>query len=337
MKELTKRWLTDKGKQLKSEIINCIRKRCSLDSLHNLEKVDGRYDLRGIVFSEFPEMLKIRSYEVAAKPLIFSGVDVSRIDFSYVDFRGTYWSKCNAANSIFVKANFKDVEINASNFSNIVFDKCNFGNGYLNTKSGSESGAFTKVTFRECDLSKTIFHFPVIHDCTFENCKLYETDFDASQFYNTKFIGLLDSVFFRGRIGPARDFLSRLLRPKSLDKVVNPMANVDFSQAELRGVSFSEGIDLSRCIFPDNGQYLFVENLGDTYSKAKQVINDSWEGEDRRIAIAYIEKIFYAPRSQNQSNDLIDMYFLSDNGKSMEFGNRFYNLISDIMKSSKTL
>lgn len=337
MKELTRRWSTDEGKQLKTEIIDCIKRGLSFDTVENLEKVDGRYDFRGIVFSESPEMLKVKSYEVASKPLILNGLDLSRIDFSYADFRGTYWSKCNVTNSIFLKANFKMVEINASNFLNVIFDKCNFGYGYLNTKNGGESGSFIKVSFIECDLSKTIFHFPVIQNCKFENCKLYETNFDTSQFCDTKFVGLLDSVFFRGRIEPAPDLFSKLFRSKRLDNIVNPMENVDFSQAELRGVSFSNGIDLRKCIFPDSGRYLFVENLKETYAKAKEIINDSWEGEDKRIGLGFIDNVFYGHRSQHQPNDLIDMYILSDNGKSMEFGKKFYNLISGIMKSSKTL
>ena len=336
MRELTKRWLTDEGKQLRSNVIDCIRQKRSFESVGNLEKIDGRYDFRGIAFNESPEMLKVKSYEVAAKPLIFGGLDLSRIDFSYADFRGTYWTKCNVTNSIFLKANFKNVEINASNFLNITFDKCNFGYGYLNTRSGSESGTFIKVTFRECDLSKTIFHFPVVQNCIFENCKLYETNFDVSQFYDTKFVGLLDSVFFRGRIEASPDFFSKLFRPKRLDKIVNPMENVDFSEAELRGVSFSDGIDLGKCVFPDNGQYLFVENLQETYSKAKEIINESWEGEDKRVGLGFIDNVFYGRRNQNQPNDLIDMYILSDNGKNMDFGKKFYNLISDTMKSSRT-
>jgi hypothetical protein len=111
------------------------------------------------------------------------------------------------------------------------------------------------------------------------------------------------------------------------------MRNVDFSEAQLFGVSFTHEIDLKTCILPRDNSALLIEDLEQTYIRARQVINKEWNNaEHKRIASEYIDKIFYNKDRQNQPNDIIDISMLSEGKEMEEFGRKFFNLLKEASK-----
>jgi hypothetical protein len=108
------------------------------------------------------------------------------------------------------------------------------------------------------------------------------------------------------------------------------MENVDFSQAELRGVSFLNGIDLRKCKFPKGDNYLLVTNPARTYKIAAELVRNKWNGEDQRQALILI-KIYNVNESLGKPVDFIDISLPSGNGKRLDLGRKFFETLREAM------
>ncbi len=306
-----------------------------MSSVSGLEKYVGRWDLRGAQLSTLKDERKIEAngHSLSQKfgTLKLKNVNVESIDFSYTDISYSWWQKCNVSNCLFEETKAKEIHVIASDFSNCIFRKANLCYSFINENIGSNSGSFRKVEFIETNLNECIFYFPIIENCVFVDCNLVATNFNGSRIKNCKFKGKVDNPWFKGY--PINVHNSSLLffnRINSKD-YLNPMENVDFSEAELIGVSFSHGIDLSKCSFPkDESKYILVRNLKTVYARAKEIIGRDWQSEDVRKGIHIIDNIYFSLDHQNQSMDIIDKELLTDHGKDQEFGERFFNLIRNI-------
>jgi uncharacterized protein YjbI with pentapeptide repeats len=265
-----------------------------------------------------------------SRPLIFRRLNWESVDLSYADLRGTWWIKCDVKDSLFGRTDFREVHIEASNFSNCTFSRCDFRDAYLNTSRWSKSGSFENVVFHRSNLSRVIFGFPIFRKCSFENCKLSTTQFDASQFYHTRFVGPIESIFFKGKLDPPFGWFEKLIYSKKKYSIFNPMENVDFSQAELRGVSFLNGIDLRKCKFPKGDNYLLVTNPARTYKIAAELVRNKWNGEDQRQALILI-KIYNVNESLGKPVDFIDISLPSGNGKGLDLGRKFFETLREAM------
>ncbi len=107
------------------------------------------------------------------------------------------------------------------------------------------------------------------------------------------------------------------------------MKNVDLTEAELNGVSFIDGVDLSSCKLPTSGDYLLLNNLELLYKKAKNIISLEWTGENKRIGLEIINSIYYTKNHRNQKQDIIDKKFLTEQF-GYEFADKFYMLIVNL-------
>lgn len=86
------------------------------------------------------------------------------------------------------------------------------------------------------------------------------------------------------------------------------MYNVDFSDAELTYVAFGNGIDISNCIFPqDEERYLYIDNLREVSSRAIEIISDTWSEQDRKVALALIDGIYFSQSKRNQKSSFISI------------------------------
>lgn len=318
-KQLIDRWTTNEWAVIRKRILANPHKIFAV--LKNHPKIDGRIDLRGLVFVENPK---------DSRPLILRQLNWESVDLSYADLRGTIWSRCNVKGSLFNKTDFREVDVVASKFSNCTFSHCDFRDAYLNTSRWSESGSFENVVFHRSNLSRVIFGFPILRDCSFENCKLSTTQFSASQLYNTKFVGPIESVFFKGKLDPPFGWFEKLIYAKKKYSIFNPMENVDFTQAELRGVSFLNGIDLRKCKFPKGDNYLSVTNPDRTYEIAAELVRNKWSGADQRQALMLIQ-IYNPNGSLSKPLDFIDISIPSDNGKRLDLGYNFFETLREAM------
>ena len=305
MQELKKRWLSNDGKNIIKEVIKCLERGNPLSNIKGLERYCGRWDLRGAKLSTLEKEKKIEagSYGTILKygSLRIKNVAITSIDFSYADISYSYWERISIENCLFDETMAKELNIIASHFNNCLFRKTNLFCSYLNKNIRDDSGSFKNVDFIESNLSKCCFYFPIMSNCSFVDCNLKETDFDGSQFSNCKFKGELDSLWFRGYSTKARTAIAGLFNRINPRKFKNLMYNVDFTEAKLIGISFSDGIDLSQCYFPKDGNYVFIENLQETFIQVRKVANEKWHGEDKRKALAIIDKVYLTPTTPRLS------------------------------------
>jgi uncharacterized protein YjbI with pentapeptide repeats len=318
-KELIDRWATDEWAVIRKRILANPRKISAI--LKDHAKIHGRIDLRGLVFVENPK---------DSRPLILRRLKWESVDLSYADLRGTWWTKCDFRDSLFSRADFREVHIESSNLSNCTFSRCDFRDAYLNISCRSKSGSFENVVFHRSNLSRVTFGFPVFRNCSFDNCKLSTTQFDTSQFYHTRFVGPIESIFFKGKLDPPFGWFEKLIYSRKKYLIFNPMENVDFSDAELKSVSFLNGIDLRKCKFPKGDNYLLVTNPARTYKIAAELVRNTWNGEDQQHALILI-KIYNANESLGKPVDFIDIFLPSDNGRRLELGRKFFETLREAM------
>lgn len=329
IKELQDRWLTNEGQNKVQIIIDSLKKNIELSNLKFLETYCGRVDLRGIKLSSIEKEKKIVSnshtFIQRFGTLKLKNNLLSSIDFSYSDICYSFFERVTFDNCIFEETKAVELRIIASNFNNCIFNKSNLYYSYMNENIGNKSGSFNNCDFTESNLSKCLFYFPIINNCKFRDCNLEEADFDGSRITNTKFVGLLESVWFRGY---AKNVISSPFYSIFKKKYKNPMLNVNFEDALLKGVSFSNNIDLSNCIFPINDNYIYIKDIHNTFNQVKNTVKNNWKKEeDIRKAMAFIDTIYLSHEKFDQHNDLIDKFILIDEGKDCEFGEKFFNLI----------
>ncbi|WPU98893.1 pentapeptide repeat-containing protein [Mucilaginibacter sp. cycad4] len=329
IKEIKDRWTTIEGEKKLKTIIRCLQKHTSFDEC--AEKIDGRWDLRGIKLSE-PQIKQysILNYSIKENENIleFKDVKLKNIDFSFSDLSYTTWIRCEFENikMLNTKANYLKFWACSMKLSDI--EKTDFQNSLLGGRLEVNSGSFEDVKFKESKFNKTYYSFPLFKDCVFKNCNLTEVNFDGSRFEDCAFTGKLCSTIFRG-------ITSHFEKQTFFEKKINPndfpnlMKNVDFTRAELNGVSFINGVDLSTCKLPALGDYLLVSNLAELFAEVKATITSEWGGEHMRIGLQVIDLIYYTNHHTNQKLEIVDKTFLIEQFGS-DFAEKFYGLVKRI-------
>lgn len=328
--QLIKRWKTEEGKKLLQSIICSLQEGRSLDVL-KIAKYNGRWDLRGAELSVLKKEKKIEtsghSFSQKLGSLKLKKVYLQSIDFSYSNISYAWIEKCIISNCIFKETKAKELHIIATEFSNTIFEKADLSYSFLNENVGSDSGIYRNTTFTETNLKECSFCFPFIEDCLFDNCLLYATNFNGSRFSRSKFIGEVNGPIFSGYPQRINKSLFGIFNRVNEKDFFNKMNNVDFYEAQMIGVSFINGIDLNKCVFPNSENYIIVKDIHTTFSKVKETVNKDWSLEERRIANNLIDNLYLSENRLHQKMDLIDKFSLIDNGKMQEFGEKFFNLI----------
>lgn len=249
-KNLTDRWTTNERQVLLATIVNFLSSQKPLDDIKGIQKIDDRFDLRGISFpKEYAdyEYKDKRMHQVVGS-LKFKNTRIENIDFSHANIQNTEWKNCLFKNVKFHSTQMEQLRVTNCNFENVEFLNTRLSYSHLNIRTGKKSGSFKNVTFKKSNLNETRFSFPTIEDCSFEDCNLYAADFDGSRLKNCKFIGEVNSPMFRRH--SIREFEPNfLLNQVDKTKFTNEMDNVDFSAATLKYVTFSKDLDLTKCKF----------------------------------------------------------------------------------------
>jgi uncharacterized protein YjbI with pentapeptide repeats len=259
---LMDRWTTEEGKSLLKEIVVRLTKAKSLEDLKGLNRVEDKFDLRGISFpKEYSEYdYKGKHMKQVVGSLKFKGVTVDNIDFSYADIQHTEWKNCRFSSVKFYGAQLEQLNIINCDFENVSFENTRLSYSYLNIRSGTRSGSFKDVIFRNSQLNETRFSFPTIENCVFDSCNLYAADFDGSRFTNSKFIGEVNSSWFRKH--SIKEFEPNfILNQVNKKKFANEMKDVDFLEAILKYVTFSKDLDLSTCKFGPGTKFELMEKF----------------------------------------------------------------------------
>lgn len=311
-KEFINRWYTAEGAALLSKIFNAFSRKASLSEIQGLSKVDNRWDLRGAPLSSVlnettignsEHQLSLKSGSLKVKNYCFDHVDFS---FAVLDHCELY--QCKFQNCEFTGVQGNGMHIYACNFDNCTFERTDFSYSFINKNIYKDAGSFTNCKFLKAILKECIFTFPKIEDCLFEDCNLYACNFDGSRMKNVKFIGKIDSSWFNGYSKKADKSVFWIFNKINPKELPNPMYNVDFSDAELFYVAFSNGIDLSNCIFPeDQTRYLYIQHLREVNIRAIEIINTKWEGRDQEIALNLMNTIYLSDSKLDQKTNFISL------------------------------
>ncbi len=114
---------------------------------------------------------------------------------------------------------------------------------------GHKGTSYHDCVFDRTDFRKAMFIRAEFDKCMFRNTKSKGIDFNASSFVNCSFHGKLEDVWFRGTF-PLRDMMAEFGFPRK-----NQMENINFEEASLWSVTFSNDCDLSTIVMPSSGEY----------------------------------------------------------------------------------
>jgi uncharacterized protein YjbI with pentapeptide repeats len=330
---LKSRWETTEGREKVRDIIKALKDNASLENY--AEKINDKWDLRGIKLAE-PKLKEqlVSNYSIIINENIleFKNARLQGIDFSFSDLSYSLWTKCEFVNLTLFNTKATNIRFWACKMKSSIVEKTNFSNSLLGGRLKTDSGSFEDVNFKNDNFKSTVYSFPLFKNCVFENCNLDEVNFDGSRFESCIFKGRLYSTIFRGI---TTDYKKGVFWEKSINPsdFPNQMKNIDFTGAELNGVSFINGVDLSSCKLPSSGDYLLVSNLEHLYKKAKGIISVEWAGENRRIGLEIIDSVYYTKNHKSQKQDIIDKKFLTEQF-GFDFADKFYALIAAIHTSS---
>jgi uncharacterized protein YjbI with pentapeptide repeats len=248
--------------------------------------------------------------------------------FSFIDIVNTEWHGCSFIDCEFDSAVFRrNVFINCR-FVRVIFSGCLFTDCQLAVNSGKKAGIFENVQFENCQLTRTDFNFPVIKDCSFTNNIYTEMDFDGSRLYNTRFVGEMDTVEFRGYSVLATTDKWGIFKSVDPRKFKNPMENVDFTQARLRYVGFSHGINLSNCRFPDDGNSFLIRSPRACFTKVKAIIEHGWNPADKKRALHLIDTFLFT--KNHESMPVIYFYKRPVEESLKEFDEKLFALVKQV-------
>lgn len=171
----------------------------------------------------------------------------------HADFSGASLTNSWIQGTTFDDVLFDRSDLRAATDHGNTFSDCYFGAARLEkTALGDEGSRFVRCTFDRARFRRAVAIRPEFDSCRFLSCDLKGVDFNGGSFADCVFQGRLEDVWFRGGFQLPADY-QRWGQPRK-----NRMANVDFSEATLWHVDFSNACDLSSVKLPNDGQhYLF--------------------------------------------------------------------------------
>ncbi len=323
MKNLKDRWHSSSEWQSRHDlIIKLLATGGKLSTVQGLQHHEARWDLRGITTPvEAPDgKSRLSGRQFQSRSIVLEDVDLS-----YSTLYESNWEKCTFRNVSFVGAKLDYSKFWACKLENVKFEKTYLNEVVMNASLNDDSGYFRNVEFIESNLRGTTYTNTLFENCRFKDCKLNNVDFNGSRFQDCSFEGKLEEAFFRGS-----EMVNRDLYPKK-KTLPNPMLRVDFTKATLVSVMFMDGIDLSTCMFPNSDDYIIIKNKIKVFEEVREIVEKTWEGPAKNMALTLIDKAYFSPRNRNMKIDIVDRHYLrGDDPNSNLDGLRFFELIRTV-------
>ncbi|MEO7719517.1 MAG: pentapeptide repeat-containing protein [Capsulimonas sp.] len=325
------RWRTIAGASQSIQVLEALKKRRPLASLGFLEKYDGRWDLRGFVFpsatvtpvSEFDHHVVSRVEGMAE----LRKTVLQDVDFSHAVLSDSVWEYCVWQNVRCCEAEVKNVRFRVCNLTDVDFQNSDLRDCRFADNRGKNASRLERVTFAHSDLRRSAHGIETYHECDFSYANLADVSFEGASFIRCKFAGLMESVsfFLHSRLTITGFFPWLNANP---EKISSRFENVDFTKAILMGVDF-RGVDLSSCRFPCDEDHLVIYNQNRVFLEARDIIEATWEGEDRRIALSLVTKGHLVHAKKHQPIDVMNKQLeIEILGK--DFGEKYFTLLSKI-------
>ncbi|MDY7077417.1 MAG: pentapeptide repeat-containing protein [Chloroflexota bacterium] len=286
-KHLVERWSRQEWRGRYRQLLACWQARRELGQL-SLPQHAGRWDLRGInleIESPVPGNIELPNGLVVdfvrgPRP-IFKGVQFCDVDFSYANLGRAVFEGCSFSNVLLREANGSGVNDQGSTFQDVDLFKADWRNATL----GLDGARYEQVSFQRTDLRRVHCYRGYFVDCDFSNARLEHVDFQVSHFVRCKFKGKLKRVWFRG-------YYALPNHEKTYGKTeFNLMKDIDFSEAELWDVVFTNNCDLSQVIPPQDGKHVLFRDWPGTLVEAWQEVEQKWEGVFREEAVRHLDNL----------------------------------------------
>lgn len=189
-------------------------------------------------------------------------VDIKRATLRGVDFRKARFDRFALAGCLFLSCDFRGVRLDRR---------------YQPLFSAQPRSVFRDCRFENADLRRVRPAYARFERCTFDDALLDGWRAETAEFAGCRFAGLLRDVWFFGRTtGAAADRLDPPRERNEFD------AN-DLREAELEGVLFTRGIDLSRQRPPLSERYVRLDRLQRRVARARaEVVR--WDVQAERLA-----------------------------------------------------
>ncbi len=265
---------------------------------------DGRVDLRGLVVSEPAELRRWSSMGMGLVALerVSDTINLQAIGIRSVDFAETFlphirFTGARLANCSFERAHLPDLRTR-----DVVFDRCSFRGADL---AGSMVGPGTR--FQACDFAGARLRGVQANDagfvaCEFAGAELLEDDFNRTLFDGCHFAGLVKEVRFRAQSWHIDDVTRRASPPDA-----ECVRNCDFSQAQLRSVTF-EQLHLRGVRFPDDDDHLALGDVRCVLLRLRQQLAGDPSRAARQLSIRVEQQLNALPRSRSNGYlNLADM------------------------------
>lgn len=259
---------------------------------------------------------------------------LENVRISHCDFINTAIERTTFKGCQFENVNFSGSKLEGVRMEDCVFRKSKFVGAFMRPSSEKkDDGVIRTTTFTECDLSKFGIGPVIIDKCLFDKCRFLETQ-SSARYSDVRFIGKIKDTWFRGfpLQGKKLSWLDKLFAPKRDPKKRNRMINVDMSKAQLDGVFFTDGIDLSTCTFPEQDGYFRVDNFSQVFKKVRETISTDWQSPYKENALSAIDRLYFDDHKTDMDIDFIYTGFEFSTFPT-DFKSRFFGLIKETNKA----
>ena len=292
---------------------------------------DGHLDLRGMRIprprTTAESSVQVEGYELGkveerVGKTLLERIHLERVDLSNCDIRESTWREFGFREVRFNGAKAMDAVFASGNADRISMVGADLRNTHWGT-SGSLGPVIYEADFRKSDLRGSSYGHPVFRHCRFADANLKDVDFHGSGFEECTFEGSLEGVWFHGWY----DDVSEEVR-----KARNAMRNVDFSEAELRFCSFTDGIDLTSCVFPEEG-YLKVCRPMSACQEALELVRSEWSGKEREKAEYYLKAMLKDHFREEQPFTVFRIADFYEPPWNRLLGDRFVEILRKVSKA----
>ena len=269
---------------------------------HTERTPDGLVDLRGLKFDKI----------ITRRKLKLANLDFEACQFKYLQLR-----KCELINVSFKNSDMGVWTDIANNFESVDFSLAYLGSSAI----GLDGSIYRGVDFSHANLLNASFYRPKFIGCTFSETQLDRRDFSASSFEDVVFEGNLTNVWFN------RSYRFNGDEKRYGAAEPNRMVNVDFRNARLLGVTFTNGVDLSKVIIPDDGSLILVRNFKDSLISALEAVHEEdWPDQvidkSKKLIDAYLV------HAQRQLMWILSKYEI-EQWVGKEYANQFMDLVQE--------
>ncbi len=260
-----------------------------------LETEKGRYLLKNIRFPQVQKTGEIHFHDYRSDTvrgnINFENAKWKSIHFRDCDISNSGFFSCIVDDCVFENTNCKGVGFWESSISDCRFDRCNLRSaafGGIDTSNPEAPSQYTRTTFSECDLRSSAHSCELFQYCLFYKCKLDSVNFHGAVFEDSKFVGILNEVEFRGYI------------PSCTKMRRNRLLRCDFREAKLVSCQFMY-IDMDSVLLSDDPDIIILPR--------GPIDLQEWQEKfpDNNFYISYVKEYSGTPAIQSRS-DLLESF-----------------------------